>query len=729
MADLEGKRQGTGDLVAGPPDGAPVSDAGGGVSVDHGEYTTVVRGDTSWAGGFVFWGGVAVSLVHIYLNTFGTIGELRFSAIHFASFGALCALVYPLVVMRGAKAGRIVAGLDILVAIAVLAAASWLFIGEDAYYERGSTFIAWDWVFTSLAVILCLELTRRTTGLIIPVLILIALTYVGWWGRYVPGVFQFPGLTWETLLFRSYFGDEGMFGLIARISSTYVFMFILFGAFLVRSGAGEFIINLARVAAGRFTGGPGLVAVTGSCLFGSISGSAVANTVGTGVITIPLMRKAGYDARFAAGVEAAASTGGQLMPPIMGAGAFVMASYTQISYLEIVAVSFLPALMYFLSVAFWVRIEAKRNRISGLMEEDAPTLAQVLKDGWHSMVPILALVALLIVGYTPTYAAGIAILFVIVGSWLSKTPMGPRAIAEALALGARNMIPTAVLLVGVGIVVNVIGTTGIGNTFSLMIVNWAGGSLLVTIILVALASLVLGMGLPVTAAYIVLATLSAPALYELITRNELAVEFANGQMSEMAKAVLMLAAPEKVALLGKPMALSQAHQLVASLPADMTRTVIEQSLTPAYLTAALVSAHMIIFWLSQDSNVTPPVCLAAFAAAAIAKTPPMKTGLMAWKLAKGLYIVPLLFAYTPFLVGDLWQSLTIFVFGSIGIYCLSGAWAGFLEGPLPLWARPILAGIGVLLLWPNDLVWNIAGLVTFGVFMAISIRAERLRPA
>jgi TRAP-type uncharacterized transport system fused permease subunit len=258
-----------------------------------------------------------------------------------------------------------------------------------------------------------------------------------------------------------------------------------------------------------------------------------------------------------------------------------------------------------------------------------------------------------------------------------------------------------------------------------MIVNWAGGSLLVTIILVALASLVLGMGLPVTAAYIVLATLSAPALYELITRHELAVAFSNGQIPEMAKAVLMLAAPDKVAALGQPMSLAAAEALVAVIPAEMTRTVIDQALSPAYLTAALLSAHMIIFWLSQDSNVTPPVCLAAFAAAAIAKTPPMLTGFTAWKLAKGLYIVPLLFAYTPFLVGDPMQSLTIFVFGTIGLYCLSGAWAGFLEGPLPLWVRPILAGIGALLLWPNSLMWNIGGLVIFAAFMTLSIQAER----
>jgi TRAP transporter 4TM/12TM fusion protein len=694
-------------------------------ATDHGEFERTVRGEKSWAGRMVFWFGAGVSLLHIYFNTFGTMSELWFSAIHFACFGFLCALVYPLAHPKSSNGIRAVAIVDVFIGLVPIVCTAGLILSEDAFYARGSNFVATDWIISSLAVLLCLEFTRRTTGWIIPILILVSMTYVSWWGRYVPGIFQFPGISWETMLFRSFYGDDGLFGLIARISSTYVFMFILFGAFLVRSGAGDFIINLARVAAGRFTGGPGLVAVVGSCLFGSISGSAVANTVGTGVITIPLMRRAGYEPRFAAGVEAAASTGGQLMPPIMGAGAFVMSSYTQIPYLDIVAISFLPALMYFFSVAFWVRIEAKRKRISGLLEEGSPGIGAVLRDGWHSLVPIGVLVALLMIGYTPTYAAGFAIVAVIVGSWLSKRPMGVTAVLEALALGARNMISTAVLLIAVGIVVNAIGTTGIGNTFSLMIVNWAGGSLMVTIILVGLASLVLGMGLPVTAAYIVLATLSAPALYELITRYELAVAFSQGQVPDMAKAVLTLAAPDKIAALGKPMSLAAAEALVAAVPQDMTRTITEATLSPAYLTAALLSAHMIIFWLSQDSNVTPPVCLAAFAAAAIAKTPPMLTGLTAWKLAKGLYIVPLLFAYTPFLVGDFWQSIAIFVFGTIGIYCLSGAWAGYLEGPLPLWVRPILAGIGALLLWPNDLYWNIGGLVIFAAFMALSVRAER----
>ncbi len=245
-----------------------------------------------------------------------------------------------------------------------LATAVYLILFEQALYERGQNFSAADWLFSILAVVLAIELTRRNTGLTIPIMTVVAITYVAWWGRYADGMFHFPGLTWETVLYRSYYGLDGMFGPIAQISATYVYMFVLFGAFLVRSGAGEFIIDLARVAAGRFVGGPGQVAVLASGLMGSISGSSVANVVTTGVITIPLMKRAGFTPRFAAGVEAAASTGGPLMPPVMGAGAFIMSTYTQISYLEIVAVSFLPAILYFLSVAFWVRIEALRRGVA-----------------------------------------------------------------------------------------------------------------------------------------------------------------------------------------------------------------------------------------------------------------------------------------------------------------------------------------------------------------------------
>jgi TRAP transporter 4TM/12TM fusion protein len=645
---------------------------------------------------------IGVSLLHIYFNILTVLPSLWQNSLHYAGFALLCCLTYPLGGERRRLKWLIV--IDLLLGLAAAVSAIYMISMEDAIYARGVRLATPEWVAGTVLIITALEFTRRTTGLIIPCLILLSLTYVGWWGGMLDGVFRFSGLTNETILFRSIYGDDGLFGNIARISSTFVFMFILFGAFLLRSGAGEFVINLARAVAGKTIGGPGLVAVFASGLTGTISGSAVANTASTGVITIPLMKKAGFSGRFAAGVEAAASTGGQLMPPIMGAGAFVMASYTQIPYTTIVTVSILPAILYFASVAFYVRTEAKRTNVE-LVEDEEVRVIDVLKEGGLPfLLPICALIGMLIYGFTPTYAAGISILAVIASSWFTPNKMGINAVFEALALGARNMVMTGILLCSVGLIVNVIATTGIGNTFSLMITEWASGSLIVAISLIALASLVLGMGLPVTAAYIVLGTLSAPALYNLIVDAQIVEILAGGLLSDEARAVFMLALPDKAALLGQAMAVEDARALLEAVPLDLAGMLRDMVISPEAATSALLSAHLIVFWLSQDSNVTPPVCLAAFTAAAIAKTPPMTTGLYSWKLAKGLYIVPLLFAYTPLIGGNWVDHFTVFIFAFIGIYCFVAAFQGYMENHLNPLSRAVSLALAFFLIAPFSFV-------------------------
>jgi TRAP transporter 4TM/12TM fusion protein len=670
-------------------------------------------------GRLVFWLSVGFALFHIWGNTFATLPELTFSAIHFAGFGLLCALKLP--AWKGAPLG-----LDGIIGALALVCGIYVIFAFDWIYERpGISFIWSDWVMSILAILIVLELSRRVAGIFIPIMTLVFLSYMTWLGPLVPGVFKFPGLTWETTLFRAYIEVAGMFGPIARISSTFVFMFIIFGAFLIRSGAGEFVIDLARAVAGRLVGGPGLVAVLGSALTGTVSGSAVANTVSTGTITIPLMIKAGFPPKFAAGVEASASTGGQLMPPIMGAGAFVMATYTQIPYLTIVAVSVLPAILYFFSVAVWVRIEAKKHGLGG-EDDGAPTVKEIMtKGGISFLLPIAVLVGMLMYGFTPTYAAAFAIVAVVVSSWLTPNKMTPKAILEALALGTRNMVSTAILLISVGIVVMTVGTTGIGNTLSLLLAELAGGNLIIALALVAVVSLVLGMGLPVTASYIVLATLSAPALKELILNDFMINEIASGTLAEQAKAIFMLTDPEAMTKLAAPMSLPEAQALYALVPRDFTSTLFEQALNPALLTTALLSAHMIIFWLSQDSNVTPPVCLTAFAAAAIAKTPPMATGLTAWRIAKGLYIVPILFAYTPLLSGDWLLAIEISIYAAFGIYALAAAWEGYAEWPCPLWLRPPLLALGIVLIWPVERTYDLASIAGVLALLALAYGLAR----
>lgn len=674
-----------------------------------------------------------------WLGDLATLSTLTLCATHFAGFALLCTLRYPFVRTRSRRLARVVLAADIVAGIAIAASAFGLAASENAIYARGVRLAAHEWAMAAIVILGAIELTRRTTGWIIPILIVLALTYPTLWGDDIGGVFRFAGLSAETVTFRSIYSDEGMFGSIGSISATFVFMFILFGAFLVRSGAGDFIVDLARAAAGRFTGGPGFVAVLSSCLTGTISGSAIANTVSTGVITIPLMKRSGFPPRFAAGVEAASSTGGQLMPPIMGAGAFVMANNTQLPYLTIVSVALLPAIVYFASVALFVRIEAKRSGV--LASEEGGSAWAVLKRGGPSfLVPVAVLIALLIAGYTPTYAAGFAIVSVVLASWATPRRMGPKAILEALALGAQNMITTAVLLIAVGLVVNVIAMTSIGNTFSLMINDWAGGNLLVALVLVALASLVLGMGLPVTAAYIVLATLSAPALQQLILAAQMpdaAIDAATvaamtaGTLDEAIKPFFLLADPTALAALSGPMPAGEAAELYARLPPPVLAQIhsaARAGLDPAIVAGALLSAHMIIFWLSQDSNITPPVCLTAFAAAAIAKTPPMSTGLVAWKLSKGLYLMPVMFAYTPFLTGTPLEVGLLFLVALVGVWALGCAIDGYFEAPLPWYARLGLAAGGVALIYPGAPALNLAAGVGVVAVLVLNVHAAR-RPS
>ncbi|MEM7444325.1 MAG: TRAP transporter fused permease subunit [Pseudomonadota bacterium] len=697
----------------------------------------------------LFVAAVAVALWHIWANSIGIVPDLTRNVIHFAAFGVFCTFAFPLVKANTEwrDTGR---WIDLTIAAVLVACCAYILIRERALSGRDFTNVL-DFVVCIAVIVIGIELTRRTTGWIIPAIIVVALGYILWWGSLIPGAMGFPGLSLETVLQRSIYGEDGMFGLIASISSTFVVMFILFGAFLTKSGANEFIIQFARAIAGRIIGGPGFVAVVASGLNGTISGSAVANTVSTGVITIPLMKRSGFPSRVAAGVEASASTGGQLMPPIMGAGAFVMASFTEIPYLDIIALAFLPALMFFAGIAFNVRIIAKKEGLQPSETEGLSAWKAVKERGVTFIIPLCVLVAALIVGYTPTYAAGAAIIAVIASSWLTKSRMGIREILDALVLGVRNMILTAILLVTVGLIVMVITTTGIGNTFSLLIASWADGSLIIAIILIAIASLVLGMGLPVTAAYIVLATLSAPALEQLISQSQVIEALAGQPAPQSVSTIFLLFTPDLLVQLagqwGVPLTADAATGLVGTVTSGdpltqaQAATIMELSRIPdiapmidgigdtvlsaTAITTALLSAHMIIFWLSQDSNVTPPVCLTAFAAAAIAKSQPMKTGFTAWKISKTLYIVPLLFAYTQLLGDNFLAAFEIFAFGLLGIYALIVALEGHAEAAVAWYLRPVIAAIGVALLWPNSILVHVLGAALLIVFLAINIRIDR----
>ena len=368
------------------------------------------------------------------------------------------------------------------------------------------------------------------------------------------------------------------------VAATFVFIFVLFGAFLEKTGGGNFFIDLAYAVAGRYRGGPAKTAVIASGFMGSVSGSAVANVVTTGSFTIPMMKKIGYKPHVAGAIEAAASTGGQLMPPIMGAGAFLMAEFTNTPYLHIIKIAIIPAhdvLSHGIALCPHRRVQ---GRAQGTGPQTLPKVWTTLKNGWHFLFPVAVLIYVLVNNYSPMMAGFVAVVSTLVAvHGAQSSRLGIKGIIEALELGARNAVMVSVACAAAGIIVGMVGLTGMGLKFSSLVVSLSGGVRLFAILLIGLASLVLGMGLPVTASYIVLVILAGPALMDM----------------------------------GVP----------------------------------LLTAHMIVFWYSQDANVTPPVSLASFAGAGIAGANPMRTGFTSWKLAKGLYLIPIVMAYNPLLAG------------------------------------------------------------------------------
>ncbi len=666
---------------------------------------------------------------HVLTNVYLTEPGLWQNAIHFAGFAFLASVTIS---PWGRRSGQTWAWIvDIVYGLLVAGAALWVAWAEAGLYERslavtglGWQFTLVDWAAGLLLIFACIDLSRRVSGWVIPILIALSLSYILFLGTMLPGVFRSASLPLNDVMFRTLYNDEGMFGILANISVTNITLFMIFGGFLVVSGASNFVIEVSKVVAGRIKGGAAFVAVISSALTGTISGSAIANTASTGVITIPLMKSNGFRPQFAAGVEAAASTGGQLMPPIMGAGAFVMASYTSIPYGTIVAVSVVPAILYFLSVAFIVRIEAVKYDAGSEIDLTVDR-AKMISGGMVFVIPLTVMIWLLLSGVTPPYAACWAIAAVIATSWLTSlmahfskdggfkpVQMGPAKISEALVSGVRSAIMTAILLTAIGIMNNAIVTSGVGNGFSLMIAQWSQGSLVLAIALIAIASLVLGMGLPVTAAYIILAILTAPALAGIMADAVIAKELMAGITDPAKSGLFFLVDHPLVAKVTIGMTKSEAWELIRNIPFEVAVTIRPVMVDPTLQATYLLTAHLIIFWLSQDSNVTPPVCLAAFTAAGIAGSRPMATGFESWKIAKGLYVVPLLFAYTPLISGDFIEVIQIGFFALFGIYATNAIIQWYAEGPIgPVFALLLVLG-AVGAYWPLALLPNILGALT-----------------
>lgn len=672
---------------------------------------------------------VAFGLWHIVTNLYLNEPGSWQNCIHFGGFALIAAISSPTFRFEKDRAWAI--GLDILYGLLVFAAACWIAYAEDGLYARtlAKTGQTWqltflDWAAGLTVIFAAIDLTRRLTGWIIPILIIVAMSYILFLGEVLPGAFRAASLPLSDVLFRSMYNDEGMFGIITTISSANIALFMIFGAFLVLSGASDFVIEFAKIVAGRFRGGSAFVAVLASALTGTISGSAVANTASTGVITIPLMKSNGFRPMFAAGVEASASTGGQIMPPIMGAGAFVMVSYTGIDYGTIVLYSIVPAILYFMSIAFNVRVEAMKYDI-GVEAGNVVDWKKLWAGALNFVLPLGVMTYMLVSGRTPSYAACLAIGTLIVTSWFTPNKMTAPKICEAMVMGMKTATMTAILLVAVGLVNNAVTTSGVANSFALMIAQWSQGSLFIALLLIALASLVLGMGLPVTAAYIVLAILSAPALSGMLADGLIVDQLVAGITDPAKAAMFALVDSPLVAKIATGMSPDEAQRLVSAMPFELAVVIRPVLVDTATMTTFLLTAHLIIFWLSQDSNVTPPVCLASFTAAGIAGSPPMATGVESWRIAKGLYIVPLIFAYTPMIGGDLYTVVHIGFFALFGMYAFAAIVQRHSEGPMSVWLYPVMAAGAALSFWPMELMANIIGAVLVSAVVFYTSRAGK----
>jgi len=467
--------------------------------------------------GWQFWviAGIALaaSFFHLYTAAFGLFFAMKQRAIHWMMMGTIVFLLYPFSKKRPRDKIDI---WDWALAALLIAGCLNILMNWGAITAREGRAIPSDIYMGVIMTILVIETTRRTVGWPLPIVALTAISYAVF-GRYLPGMLKHPGFPISELAPFMYLRTDGIFGVPLGVSATFIFLFVLFGSVLNVSGAGGFFIDLAMSLTGRSRGGPAKAAVVASALMGSVSGSSVANTVTTGSFTIPLMKKVGYPAHFAGAVEAAASTGGQIMPPVMGAAAFVMAQFLGISYWSIVVAAVIPACLYFFSVFAMVHFRAGREGIEGIPKKDLPKVWEVLKKGWMLLLPVVTLIIFLAMGYSAIKAVFWSIMLLIVASWLGPPEyrMTPRRIIDSFIDGGITAVEVAAACACSGIIIGVVGITGLGLAFTSFIIGLSHGILFLALVLTMIASIILGMGLPTTAKYIILSTLAAPAIHRM----------------------------------------------------------------------------------------------------------------------------------------------------------------------------------------------------------------------
>ncbi|WP_246001161.1 TRAP transporter permease [Oceanobacillus piezotolerans] len=600
-----------------------------------------------------------LSVYQIWSVIFGKIDPLNQLALHLAFILALTFLLYGYtkkVAIRSHRPSFIDYGFVIL----AISAGIYFTVHAGRIAVRipiMNPLTAWDIFFGLVFILLTIEATRRTIGFPIVVLVFLGFGYT-LWGHHLNGLFTHREMSAVEFIEELSFSFNGLWGSPISVAASFVFMFMLFGAFLQKSGAGEFFFRISIAIAGRTRGGSAKVAVLASALFGSISGSPTANVVTTGNFTIPISKKSGYTPTVAAAVEAAASTGGSILPPVMGSSAFLMAAVTQMSYGSIVIAAVIPGILYYVSLFAMVHFEAMRLNLPRPAKEDIPKVTDVLKEGWFYFIPLIVLVFLLLQGYSASRTGFYGILAVVIVSWFRKeTRMGFGKICSALVDGAKSSVPVTIACAAAGLIIAGIMTTGLGGKVTSIVLGLTEGMLFPTLILVMLICIVLGMGMPVAAAYILTAMLAAPSLIEL--------------------------------------------------------------------GLSVTAAHLFIVYFSIFSAITPPVAVAAYAAAGIADANPNRVGLEAVKLGIVGFVVPYMFVMEPALLmeGNFGEVLLAFLTAAIGVIALAAGIIGWLRTKATLLERILLIIIGALSMYAS--LWtSVIGIIMLILVFAVQYKRK-----
>ena len=589
---------------------------------------------------------ILMSAFHLFTAWHGTLLAMKQRSLHLIFAFTLGFALYP--GFKKSSKDKIDI-MDWVLMILSIGVWGYIFFNVEAIALKGGQMSTTDMVLGVLAVLLTLEVTRRVVGPELPIVTIVFLLFA-YFGRSLPGVFAHRGFNVTRIVSHMYMTTEGIMGTPLGVSSTFVFMFILFGSFLDKTGVGEFFIDFAYALTGSTRSGPAMTSVLSSGLMGSISGSSVANTVTTGAFTIPLMKSVGYKPHYAGAVEATASTGGQIMPPVMGAAAFIMADFTGFPYISIVKAAIIPAVLYYIAVGTMVHLEACKLGLKGMPRESLPKVSNILRKQGYLTLPLIAIIFMLVKQYPPTMAALTGIIIGVIVAFAASlikkdNSFTPKDILGAMEAGAKGAVGVACACACAGMIVGVVTLTGFGLKIAEVIVLIAKGKLIPTLFLTMISSIILGMGLPTTAKYIVLATMAVPAITKLGVN--------------------------------------------------------------------LMSAHLFILYFGVVADVTPPVALAAYAGAGIAGANSMKTGFQAFKLAIGAFIIPYIFVINPHLimvdsvVGTTvnWLPITAaiptIVTALIGTICLAGTVESYLFGNLKIWQRVILLGAAFALLDPK----------------------------